>query len=229
MTTERNSPPSHARAWRWRLAQWLEIRWWRRYLRRRDLAAYLTQKKAYWRRLLRTLSVDIPVGARVLDAGCGPAGVFLVLDQAAVDAVDPLLDQYQRQFAFPRRAHFPWVHFHDAPLEAWRPSHRYDWVCCLNAINHVRDWELALDRLSELALPEGQLLLGVDVHRWRPFRWLFRRLPGDVLHPHQHRAADYQRALERRGWRIRRTHIWKSGLIFSYWLLVAQRAPDHDA
>ena len=39
--------------YRWRLAQAAEIRWWRRYLRRRDKAKYLEAKRRYWRRVLR--------------------------------------------------------------------------------------------------------------------------------------------------------------------------------
>ncbi|MCB0637827.1 MAG: methyltransferase domain-containing protein [Lewinella sp.] len=208
-------------SWRWRLAQWLEIRWWRRYLGRHALDQYLDDKRDYWQRLLATLDFPETSEGRWLDAGCGPAGLFLLPPSPATDAVDPLLDQYRAAFPHLREADFPAVTFHSAPLEDWRPTYRYEHISCCNAINHVDDWSAALDRLTTLATPGGRLLLGVDVHRWSWCKVLFRWLPGDMLHPHQHDARDYQQALLARGWQIERMHTWKKGLIFSYWLVTA--------
>ncbi len=212
---------------RWRIAQWLEIRWWRNYLRKQEVATYAQQKKAYWLRLLSALQLNFPEQLQILDAGCGPAGIFMVLENHQVDAVDPLLDQYAAQLAHFDPINYAWVHFHTSGIEDYAERKRYDLTFCLNAINHVANWEQGLDNLSTLTAPEGTLVLGIDVHRHRFLKFLFRRLPGDVLHPHQHDREDYRQALARRGWQIERQLTWKKGGIFDYWLVVCRKRQEN--
>lgn len=209
---------------KWRLAQWLELRWWRRYLSRRDPQTYLAAKHAYWQRLLGLADLVPRPGHRALDAGCGPAGIFMVLSQLQVEAIDPLLEQYARALPHFRPAHYPWVRFRAQPLEQGLPTARYDEIYCLNAINHVADWSAALDTLSEAARPGARLLLGIDVHRHAGLKYIFRRLPGDLLHPQQHDRDDYRAALQQRGWTIEREITAKPGHIFDYWLVRAVRS-----
>lgn len=206
---------------KWRLAQWLELRWWRRYLQQRDITTYLAAKRDYWQRILALADLQPRAGSRALDAGCGPAGIFLILPQLRVEAVDPLLKQYARQLPHFRPADYPWVDFRTQPLEAGLPAAQYDELYCLNAINHVADWSAALDVLTQAARPGARLLLGIDVHRYRWLRWVFRRLPGDLLHPQQHDRTDYREALHHRGWRIEREVTAREGRIFDYWLIRA--------
>jgi 2-polyprenyl-3-methyl-5-hydroxy-6-metoxy-1,4-benzoquinol methylase len=208
---------------RWRIAQWLEIRWWQNYLRKQGVATYAEQKKAYWLRLLAALNLNFPERQRILDAGCGPAGIFMVLENHQVNAVDPLLDQYASQLAHFSPSDYPWVHFCTSGIENYAESKPYDVTFCLNAINHVENWEKGLDKLAVLTQPEGTLVLGIDVHRHRFLKLLFRYLPGDVLHPHQHDREDYRRALASRGWQMERQLTWKKGLVFDYWLVVCRK------
>ena len=107
---------------RWQIAQFFEMRWWRRYLSGKEKDAYLDWKKNYWRALLDRLDLSIPNGATVLDAGCGPAGIFTVLPTNKVDALDPLLDQYERHLPHFRKSDYPQVHFICAPLEQFEPE-----------------------------------------------------------------------------------------------------------
>lgn len=208
---------------RWRIAQWLEIRWWQNYLAKQNPEKYRTQKADYWQRLLAALQIKMKPKERVLDAGCGPAGVFLVMDQQETVAVDPLLEQYEEQLAHFSPAFYPEVQFHSLPLEDFQSEQAFDTIFCLNAINHVNDWDLGLDRLTEAAQLGTRLVLGIDVHNHRLLRFIFKALPGDVLHPHQHDRADYHEALAKRGWKIDREHTWSKGFIFDYWLVVAEK------
>lgn len=212
-----------AKTLRWRVAQWLEIRWWRNYLSDKSPATYLQQKAEYWQRLLNTLAIECAEKQVVLDAGCGPAGIFLILKEQAVDAVDPLLDQYRENIPHFDPTHYPWVNFHSCPLEDFRIQRSYELVFCLNAINHIYDWQKGLDQLTLAASSGGQLVLGIDVHNYLWVKRIFQTIPGDVLHPHQHDRDDYRRALHQRGWQIKKEHTWKKGLIFDYWLLVLQK------
>ena len=208
---------------KWKIAQALEKRWWRLYLRRQSPEDYLHRKRDYWRRVLASSDVELPEGGCVLDAGCGPAGIFIILEEQRVDAVDPLLDAYERELDHFSSSWYPWVRFHAVPLEQFERRERYDVVFCLNALNHVADLERAADRLVGALKPGGQLLVSVDVHRRRSLKKLFQWIPGDILHPHQYDLEDYLKLLEERACKIRLASALKPGSIFDYFLMVAEK------
>ena len=208
---------------RWRTAQYLELRWWQWYLRGQSPAHYLANKRAYWQRLLDQLAVSVIQNARVLDAGCGPAGIFALLhDRQRVTALDPLLSRYERLPIF-STASYPEVTFSAEALEQTTLATPFDTIYCFNAINHVADWEASLDALTRLAQPGTRLVLTSDVHRHAWLLPIFRALPGDALHPQQHLAHHYSEALTRRGWRIEREVELRRESIFSYraWVCIS--------
>ena len=207
---------------RWQIAQFFELYWWRFYLANKPKKEYLAWKKAYWKAFLQKVGLELPANARVLDAGCGPAGIFTILDQQQVDALDPLLDQYAKKFPHFSPEDFPNVQFFNQPLEQFFPEKKYDVVFALNAINHVAELDTCMDRLVALTQPGGYLFLSVDAHRYRWLRRLFQLLPADILHPHQFTLEEYQDMLSRRGAKILRTVPLRSERIFNYYLLVAQ-------
>lgn len=200
----------------WQLAQSLEQRWWRRYLSKQPIEAYLARKTAYWQRVLVETGVRPRPGERVLDAGCGPAGIFIALAPHAVDALDPLLEVYRRDFPHLHAGRYPSVQFYPGPLENGAPNPPYDLVYCLNAINHVRDLDAALSALTAALTPGGRLLLSTDAHRFRSLQRLFRLLPGDALHPQQYTTADYLAKLGERGLEIVQCRVLKRGRVFDY-------------
>lgn len=208
---------------RWRLAQYLERRWWRRYLRAKNPDGYLRDKRAYWERTLQLLEWTVVPGREVLDAGCGPAGIFITLhEREQVTAMDPLLDVYERDLSVFSRKDYPGVNFLTTTLE--RPIKDigpFAAIYCFNAINHVSDWSLSLDKLTAMAAPGAQLLLTSDVHRHRWLLPLFRALPGDALHPQQHSAEAYRKALRDRSWQLEREVVLRETTIFNYVAWVA--------
>ena len=208
---------------RWRCAQFFELHWWKNYLHARDKAEYLRWKKSYWLDFLQKSGVELPPGATVLDAGCGPAGIFTILaDGYLVDAVDPLIDRYAAVLPHFRQADYPKVRFYAQTLESFSPSKSYDIVFCLNAINHVADLSGGLDRLVSLLRPGGNLLLSVDAHNASWVRRIFQLAPADLLHPHQFTFPEYAQMLIARALHIERTVLLKKSRIFSYYLFVVR-------
>ncbi|MCB0583238.1 MAG: methyltransferase domain-containing protein [Phaeodactylibacter sp.] len=205
---------------RWKAAQAAEIRWWRAYLRNKSPEAYLARKASYWRRVLREAQYEPDAGARVLDAGCGPAGIFLILEAQEVHAVDPLLGAYQADLPHFDPSRYPHVRFFPQPLEAFDPPEPYDAIFCLNAINHVANLNQSLDLLAGALKPGARLLLSVDVHKHAVLKKLFQWVPGDVLHPHQHSLEEYQQMLVKRGLELERAVRLKEGKVFDYFLMV---------
>ena len=207
----------------------MERRWWRRYLGSRDVAEYADWKRDYWRRFLRetgharVLDPGRQFGLRVLDAGCGPAGVFTVLAKASVTAVDPLLGSYDELPHFSRTAH-PNVLWVDAALEDLREEGAYDYVFCLNVLNHVRDMGAVLRVLAKALRPGGTLVLSVDAHRHAWLKPVFRAVPGDVLHPHQLSLGGYESACREAGLRVERKQLYDTPVLFDYWVLTLKAA-----
>lgn len=211
--------------WKWAIAQRLELWWWKRYLRGRKPEDYLTWKQAYWQRFLDSLPRPVlQAPTRILDAGCGPAGIFMALPEHEVTAFDPLLDQYRTKLSVFHEDRFPNVHFEVGLLEEGL-SGNWPVVFCVNAINHVRNWAKALDSLSAMVSTGGWLVVTTDVHRRKAVRNLFRLIPGDMLHPQQHCKEEYVAALRKRGFTIISEEVLTPGRIFDYWRVVAQKNP----
>lgn len=209
--------------WKWRLAQAAEIRWWQHYLKQQPPADYLRRKRQYWQRFMQQADIALAPGASVLDAGCGPAGIFIDLPHCRVDALDPLLESYEQQLAHFDKSWYPATRFYIQSLESFQAERAYENIFCLNAINHVADIDLAMDRLVEALAPQGRLWLSVDAHRSAKLCRLFQYLPGDILHPHQHTLAEYRQMLVDRNLEVRQPLLLKSGRIFNYYLLEARR------
>lgn len=211
--------------WRWKCAQFVERIWWRNYLKKKDVTAYLAWKKSYWTNLLAkcTPYLHLPASASVLDAGCGPAGIFMVLEQFRVQAFDPLIDKYETDLPHFNKALYPWVRFTQASLEEFSTVESFDAVFCMNAINHVRDIEQSVDKLVSFGHSGSTLVLTIDAHNVRFLKKLFALLPGDILHPHQYTLEEYQRMLTGRNCRILSCERMKHTTIFDHYLLIAKK------
>ena len=211
--------------WRWRLAQFLELRWWQWYLRKKDPQQYAAWKERYWLNFLKSCVVDTPVGLHVLDAGCGPAGIFTVLQGCEVDGVDPLLDAYTARLSVFDPGKYPWVQFKTQKIEDLDKKGAYDLIFCLNAINHVEQFDLAMDRLTAALKPGARIVLSVDGHRYKWLEKIFQWLPGDALHPVQLHRDNYHQAFNSRGISLETPRLLKRTLIFDYWVYIGRKLP----
>lgn len=210
---------------KWKLAQKSEMRWWQRYLKKKDKDNYLHWKKNYWHDTLDPVrkSVILTEGDNVLDAGCGPAGAFMILDNYKVDAIDPLIDRYEQKLKHFKKNDYPHVNFYNATLENFSPQKKYQCVFCLNVINHVSDLTAAFNKLVELTNNNGYLLVAIDTHNYSFFKYLLRFIPADILHPHQYNLKEYENMLLARNCTIIQSKIIKRRFFFNHCLLVAKK------
>ena len=211
---------------RWKIAQAAEIRWWKNYLKKKPVGEYLAWKKNYWEEMLQSLELAPKAGDRVLDAGCGPAGIFMALPNSEVTALDPLLDQYENDIPHFSKENYPGVHFLSMPLENFEEEEAYDFVFCLNAINHVSDLALSFDRIVRALRPGGQLIVSIDAHNHQILKKIFRLLPGDILHPHQYDQQEYLQMLRQRSCRIQNSILYKPAFIFNYYVVHAIKGTE---
>ncbi|MDB4769001.1 class I SAM-dependent methyltransferase [Saprospiraceae bacterium] len=205
---------------RWKIAQAAEIRWWQNYLKKRPKVDYLIWKRKYWKTLLSRLNLTILRGEKVLDAGCGPAGIFMVLEEFQTDAMDPLLDDYEKKLDHFSKSQYPNVRFFNEPLETFSPNERYKKVFCLNAINHVADLDLCFDKLVDFTEDGGTMIVSIDAHNFTFFKKIFRVLPGDILHPHQFNLEEYQRMIIDRGCKLEQSILYREDFFFNYYILI---------
>jgi 2-polyprenyl-3-methyl-5-hydroxy-6-metoxy-1,4-benzoquinol methylase len=215
---------------RWKIAQAAEIRWWQQYLRGRTPAEYAVWKTDYWKQFVSEIGVQLPTERnaqthfKVLDAGCGPAGIFTIFPAPyQVDALDPLLMQYEQKLPHFRRFDYPNVRFLNQPLEDLDARNEYDIIFCLNAINHVADLETALDQLIGSAKVGATVVVSIDAHNYSLLKKIFRLVPGDILHPHQYDLNEYVEMLTKRGVQIESKILKKQENIFNYYILVGKK------
>ncbi len=215
---------------KWKLAQKLEQKWWRNYLKGKSPEEYLKWKKNYWNEMLAKISDVVSISPlssgeglgvrRILDAGCGPAGMYIVLEGHQVDAVDPLLSVYETDLPHFKRTMYPEVHFFQQPLEEFSTEKKYDLIFCQNALNHVNDLDFCLSKLFSLMNENARFILCVDGHRFSLLKYLFRLIPGDALHPHQYSTEDYRKKIFANGGKILKEFSLKKELVFDYRLFV---------
>ena len=210
---------------KWRLAQKLERLWWKRYLKDRSVEDYLNWKKKYWRSFLKEIDWGYVISKsdRLLDAGCGPAGIFTIFEDYDITALDPLLEQYNQDLAHFNFTDYPSVSFKALPFERFQNTALFDVVFCLNAINHFRDFKGSISRLKQLVSPGGYLVLSIDVHNYSLLKYIFRMLPGDALHPQQHSSEDYLNLLKDKSFVVSKHHVKDRGFVFNYEVLVLKR------
>jgi 2-polyprenyl-3-methyl-5-hydroxy-6-metoxy-1,4-benzoquinol methylase len=210
---------------RWRVAQSFEARWWKNYLRRKDVSTYLIWKKGYWDNVLSLISLNLNLqpGQQILDAGCGPAGIFLSLADYKVTACDPLLDTYHNTLPHFKREMYPGVAFVTEALENFNSALLFDVIFCMNAINHVSQLDKAFLKLYNCTKAGGRIVVSIDAHNRQFFKRLFRLQPADILHPHQYDLPEYEEMLTSLGCTILQTELVKKEFFFNHYILVAQK------
>ena len=211
---------------KWKVAQTIEIRWWQQYLSTKTKEDYLVWKKEYWKTFLAETEIQLQSDASILDLGCGPAGIFIIFDeQKKVTALDPLLGYYEEKLPHFKRKDYPNVHFLAKPLEDF--SHekegKADAVFCINAINHVKNLEHSFDILVGSVAPKGDLIVSIDVHNYSFFKYLFRYLGFDILHPHQYDLKEYETMLTSRNCTIVKQICYKKEFFFDYYVLILKK------
>jgi len=212
---------------RWKIAQWFELQWWKRYLSGKSKEEYIAWKTNYWLQLMRTLELErtIEEANTIIDFGCGPFGLPLANQQwkKQLIAVDPLLDEYAATIPFFNKQDYSDTHFVTQSIEDFSSSTTYNMVFCMNAINHVHAIEKSFDVVVNSAQQNSKIVVSIDAHNFSFFKFLFRLIPGDILHPHQYNLKEYSSFLESRNCKIEQVVCIKQEFFFDHYVLVARK------
>jgi 2-polyprenyl-3-methyl-5-hydroxy-6-metoxy-1,4-benzoquinol methylase len=212
---------------RWKVAQWFELWWWKRYMNQKNKMQYISWKSSYWLGLIERLGMKQHwlFASDVADLGCGPFGLSLIHEplKKPLVAVDPLINEYEQQLNHFKKEEYPSTQFINSTLESYNSEKKFDFVFCMNAINHVSDIVYSIKKLAMLTKENGILIIGADAHNYAFFNFLFRLVPGDILHPHQYNLLEYELMLKNSGFEIKKQQMIKKEFFFSYWVIVAER------
>ncbi len=210
---------------RWKTAQFFEVWWWRFYLKGKSREEYLRNKKQYWHQQLDACADVFRITDKdtIIDMGCGPSGLYTVFPNGQVTAVDPLLDQYEKTLPLFKKSDYPGVVFVTSPIETYNTTQTYDYVFCMNAINHVKDIKAGYAKLASLCNKNGKIIVTIDAHNNNLMKAIFRIGPGDILHPHQYNMEEYTNFLDHEGFKVIKTVCLDKGMVFNHYLLVAER------
>ena len=212
---------------RWKIAQWFELQWWKRYLSGKSKEEYIAWKTNYWLQLMRTLELGkgIEAADTIVDFGCGPFGLPLANQQwqKQLTAVDPLLDEYATTIPFFNKQDYSGTHFITLSMEDFSSLEKFNLVFCMNAINHVHSMDKAFDVVVGSAQQNSKIVVSIDAHNFSFFKFLFRLIPGDILHPHQYDLKEYSRFLESRNCKIEQAVCIKQEFFFDHYVLVARK------
>lgn len=212
---------------RWKVAQFFEKNWWKNYLRHKDANTYLQWKTNYWLHFLNEMQIDLSQQkGKLIDIGCGPAGIFILSQKYAHiqwTALDPLLMEYQQNLTIFSQKKYPLVHFEKQSFENYSSNAPFETIFCLNAINHFIYLQKNLSKLYNLLAKNGTLVLSIDAHNYSFLKHFFAAIPFDILHPHQYTAKEYEQLFMHTGFKIRQKKLKKKERIFSYFVYVLEK------
>ncbi len=213
------------KTFKWKLAQRLEKKWWQNYLRKKSPSDYLKWKAEYWLNLLGKCKTILPINdqLKALDAGCGPAGIFMILANCEVTAVDPLLADYQWDLSHFDPAAYPWVDFLSVAFEDYNTEEQFDLVFSMNAINHFSDLQFSVRKLCEVLKKEGYLIVTIDAHNHQWAKRALRLMPLDALHPHQYDDLEYIAMFEKNGCTLLEHLRYQQAYLFDHHLFIFQK------
>lgn len=207
---------------RWHVAQQVEINWWKKYLSAKDKNHYQQYKKTYWKQLLNQIKCNIFPDKleHILEVGCGPAGMFILLDQYKVHALDPLIDKYESKLLHFKKSNYPNVEFINTSFEKFLSHKIYKLIICMNVLNHVQDISMCSRKLIQLLDNKGFLLLSIDSHNYLIIKYLFKAIPLDILHPHQYDLNEYKNMFKQSGCKVMETICIRKGFFFNHHVLL---------
>ncbi|MDX1739675.1 MAG: class I SAM-dependent methyltransferase [Rhodothermales bacterium] len=156
------------------------------------------------RRILSSIltSLDLPVGVRILDVGCGPGGNLAMLaDHGTLTAVE--MDPYAREQAASRGV----CEVADGSLPGQLPFSpgSFDVITALDVIEHIDDDRAALGSIRELLAPRGYLLVTVPA-----YQFLWSRHDEINQHRRRYTRSMLRRSLRAAGYDIVRTSYFNT-------------------
>lgn len=120
----------------------------------------------HWSALKHAAALVEPWGGSVVEIGCGEGYLIPTLSKyfdkvVGIDASERMFNTVRRNFQFPNVTYLL-----DDIASLQRSEllvERYDWVICLEVLEHVRQWDIALHNMISLLCLGKRILLSMPV------------------------------------------------------------------
>lgn len=120
----------------------------------------------HWMAIKYAANLVEPSGGTAVEIGCGEGYLMPTLSKhfnkvVGVDKSEKMLNSARKFFLFPNTDYlndditFP----HCTQLT----KEKYNWIICLETLEHIRQWDIALYNMSKMLLPGGKILLSIPV------------------------------------------------------------------
>ena len=161
--------------------------------RAEDIKTRISERRRTWAKLMELLKDDVTFddSKKVLDIGCGPSSIFLALRQGTKYAVDPTLEHLFQSHPFVMEVEeYRDVNFISGSIEEVNLDNQFDVIFMINVLDHVAELKPVIDKVHELLVPSGILILPVDCYADKLVRSIQRFFDADLPHPHHFVAED---------------------------------------
>jgi hypothetical protein len=133
------------------------------------------------------------------------------------------LDEYATTIPFFNKQDYSGTHFITQSMEDFSSLEKFNLVFCMNAINHVHSMDKAFDVVVGSAQQNSNIVVSIDAHNFSFFKFLFRLIPGDILHPHQYDLKEYSSVFGKQKLCDRTSVCIKQEFFFNHYVLVARK------
>ena len=158
-----------------------------------DMKEWLRVRRHTWASLLDLLKGEIAFDSskRILDIGGGPTSIFLALREGEKYAVDPNLERLFDLHPFMREVEeYKDVNFISSPIEEAALDKQFDLIFMINVLDHVGALKAVIDKVNELLVSFGILVIIVDCYADRAVRNIMSFFDIDLPHPHHFVTGD---------------------------------------
>lgn len=120
----------------------------------------------HWKAIKYAASLVEPSGGTVAEIGCGEGYLMPTLRKhfdkvVGIDISERMLNSTKTFFQFPNV-----LYLKDnivSPRYSDLIKKRYNWVICLETLEHVPQWDMALHNMFKMLLPAGRILISIPI------------------------------------------------------------------
>lgn len=158
---------------------------------RKDKSRILEINTVYWKSVLERIEAHVTINdhTRILDVGCGCCGITLAMDRGSRFGIDPLMDDYLKQFEFLENSSVKWL---TGTAEEYEFSEPFDIIFSINSLDHMYNPTKVAKRLDSILKNNGHIIISLNCHNTDFFRnyyrMFYRRI--DKYHPYHFNKKD---------------------------------------